>query len=79
MRKFSLTLLLVLTVILVAACGTNANNGNSPAASPSQNAETGSGEQSSLDAIKAVFYLVFCTVLTVLQDYWKIVCPASSA
>ncbi|MFD1776420.1 amino acid ABC transporter substrate-binding protein [Paenibacillus rhizophilus] len=53
MKKFSLILLLALTVILVAACGTNANNGSSPAASPSQNAETGSGEQSSLDAIKA--------------------------
>ncbi|QWU16804.1 cystine transport system substrate-binding protein [Paenibacillus sophorae] len=53
MKKFSLILLLALTVILVAACGTNANNDSSPAASPSQSAETGSGEQSSLDAIKA--------------------------
>jgi L-cystine transport system substrate-binding protein len=52
MKKISLMILLALTVVLVAACGNNANN-NTGATNEGAAATAAPAEQNSLDAVKA--------------------------
>jgi len=53
MRKLSLTILLALTVVLVAACGNNSNTDTSKNSSAGSNGGTASTAQNSLEAVKA--------------------------
>lgn len=52
MRKISLTILLALSVVLLAACGNNANN-NTTGSNGEATATTAPTEQNSLEAVKA--------------------------
>jgi len=54
MKKISLTILLVLTMVLIAACGNNANNNKAANASTATNEATAApAAQNSLEAVKA--------------------------
>jgi cystine transport system substrate-binding protein len=53
MKKLSLTILLALTVVFVAACGNNSNTGTSKNSSAGTNAGNTATAQNSLEAVKA--------------------------
>lgn len=53
MKKWSLTIILALTVVLVAACGNNSNTNTAAEPTAGTNGGTASSAQNSLEAVKA--------------------------